>query len=72
MRCRQNNTEHVFRQDWEAGQEYDLDLIREQVVPVLQQLKHEGKLGTVVARISVAEGMGYQACSIVKVLRLLG
>lgn len=46
-----DNVESVFSKDWESGHEYDIELLYEQVVPILNRLRQEKKLGTVVADI---------------------
>lgn len=53
MRDRQppDQTEQVFKKDWEAGHEYDIELLKREVVPFLDRLRAENKLGRVIADI---------------------
>ncbi len=66
------NVEKVFRQDWVAGHEYDLGLLKERVVPVLDKLREENKLGHVIAdigsgRFGVSSLMDYPETKIIRV-----
>lgn len=62
----------VFKQDWEAGHSYDLDLVREQLIPVIDQMHLDGELGWVVADVGsgkygVSSELNYPDVKIVRV-----